>query len=185
MGLITFDDRVLEYVPPSARHLEFALYALDRAGATSASAEAREMVADTAGSYGGPMLTLAERLDAPGHRDRHLGLLRRAGARRARRPAVPLPRARRMVFHVLDPAEIDFPFSEAASFEDLETGERMPIVPAAVREEYRALVRAHIATLGRLFTDSRIDYALFNTAVPLDHALFHYLAARERLSRAR
>ena len=49
-----------------------------------------------------------------------------------------------IVFHVLDPAEIDFPFDEAASFEDLETGDRMPIVPAALREQYRALVqRAH------------------------------------------
>ena len=32
VGFVTFDDRVLEYVPPSARHLEFALYALDRVG---------------------------------------------------------------------------------------------------------------------------------------------------------
>jgi len=89
------------------------------------------------------------------------------------------------VFHVLDPAEIDFPFDEAASFEDLESGDRMPIVPEALRSEYRALVQAHIAELGRLFTDSRIDYALFNTSVPLDHALFHYLATRERLRRVR
>ena len=48
-----------------------------------------------------------------------------------------------IVFHVLDPAEIDFPFTEAASFEDLETGERMPIVPASLREQYQALVRQH------------------------------------------
>jgi hypothetical protein len=61
----------------------------------------------------------------------------------------------------------------------------MPIVPAALRERYQALVREHTAALGRLFTDSRIDYALLNTAVPLDHALFQYLSARERLSRAR
>ena len=61
----------------------------------------------------------------------------------------------------------------------------MPIVPAALRERYQALVREHTASLGRLFTDSRIDYALFNTSVPLDHALFHYLATRERLRRVR
>jgi hypothetical protein len=67
----------------------------------------------------------------------------------------------------------------------METGDRMPIVPAALREQYRALVREHAAALGRLFTDSRIDYALFNTSMPLDHALFQYLSARERLSRAR
>ena len=49
-----------------------------------------------------------------------------------------------IVFHVLDPAELDFPFTEAASFEDLETGDRMPVVPRRSREQYRALVqRAH------------------------------------------
>jgi hypothetical protein len=58
-------------------------------------------------------------------------------------------------------------------------------VPEALRGEYRVLVQAHIAELGRLFTDSRIDYALFNTSAALDHALFRYLATRERLRRVR
>ena len=173
VGLVTFDDRVLEYVPPSARHLEFALYALDRVGAPKP------------GSLAAPLLTLTERLtrrgivivisdfyDEPERIAQAVRPLRFSGHDVA-------------VFHVLDPAEIDFPFDEAASFEDLESGDRMPIVPDALRSEYRSLVQAHIAELGRLFTDSRIDYALFNTSVPLDHALFHYLATRERLRRVR
>ena len=91
-----------------------------------------------------------------------------------------------IVFHVLDPAEIDFPFDEAASFEDLETGDRMPVVPdGAARAVPGAGPRSTPRRSARLFTDSRIDYALFNTAVPLDHALFHYLSTRERLSRVR
>ena len=61
----------------------------------------------------------------------------------------------------------------------------MPIVPESIRDQYRELVRQHTESLGRLFTDSRIDYSLFDTSVPLDHALFRYLSARERLSRAR
>jgi uncharacterized protein (DUF58 family) len=173
VGLITFDDRVLEYVPPSARHLEFALYALDRIGDPKP------------GSLAAPLLTLTERLarrgivivisdfyDEPERIAQAVRTLRFSGHDVA-------------VFHVLDPAEIDFPFDEAASFEDLESGDRMPIVPEALRIEYRALVQAHLAELGRLFTDSRIDYALFNTSVPLDHALFHYLATRERMRRVR
>jgi hypothetical protein len=170
---VTFDERVIEYVPPSARHLEFALYALDRVGAPNA------------GALAAPLLTLTERLarrgivivisdlyDEPERVAQAVRPLRFRGHDVA-------------VFHVLDPAEIDFPFDEAASFEDLESGDRLPVVPEALRGEYRALVQAHIAELGRLFTDSRIDYALFNTSVPLDHALFHYLATRERLRRVR
>jgi len=34
-------------------------------------------------------------------------------------------------------------------------------------------------------SESRIDYALLNTATPLDHALFTFLSARERLMRVR
>ena len=38
-----------------------------------------------------------------------------------------------IVFHVLDPAEIDFAYEDASSFEDLESGEQMPVVPEVVR----------------------------------------------------
>jgi hypothetical protein len=170
---VTFDKEIVEYVPPSARHLEFGLYALDR-------------VADgRPGTLAGPMLRLTERLVRRGiivvisdFYDEPDAIANAIRPLRYRGHDV-------IVFHVLDPAELDFPFGEAASFEDLETGDRMPIVPAAAREQYQALVGQHTEALGRLFTDSRIDYALFNTSVPLDHALFHYLSARERLSRAR
>ena len=173
VGLITFDKEIIEYVPPSARHLEFGLYALDRVG------EGRP------GTLAAPLQTLTERLLRRGIvavisdlYDEPEAIAKAIRPLRYRGHDV-------IVFHVLDPAELDFSFSDAASFEDLETGDRMPIVPAALREQYQALVREHSASLSRLFTDSRIDYALFNTSVPLDHALFHYLSARERLSRVR
>ena len=50
-----------------------------------------------------------------------------------------------IVFHVLDPAEIDFGYEDASSFEDLESGEQMPVVPESLVKEYRALIQAHIA----------------------------------------
>jgi uncharacterized protein (DUF58 family) len=173
VGLVTFDEGIRDYVPPSARHLEFGLYALDRV------AEGRP------GTLGAPLLRLTERLVRRGivvvisdFYDEPEAVARAVRPLKHRGHDV-------IAFHVLDPAEIEFPFSETASFEDLETGIRMPIVPESVREQYRALVRQHTESLGRLFTDSRIDYALFDTSVPLDHALFRYLSARERLSRAR
>ena len=52
-----------------------------------------------------------------------------------------------IVFHVLDPTELEFGFTDAQPFEDLESGEQMPVVPEAFREEYRSLVRAHIDAL--------------------------------------
>jgi uncharacterized protein (DUF58 family) len=173
VGLATFDKEIVEFVPPSARHLEFGLYALDR-------------VSDgRPGTLQAPLLTLTERLTRRGIvvvisdlYDEPEAIAKAVRPLRYRGHDV-------IVFHVLDPAELEFPFSDAASFEDLETGDRLPVVPAALRDQYQALVRQHTEALGRLLTDSRIDYALFNTAVPLDHALFHYLSARERLGRVR
>jgi len=173
VGLVTFDKEIIEYVPPSARHMEYGLYALDRV------AEGRP------GKLAAPLLTLTERLKRRG--------IVAIVSDLYEEPDVVANAVRPLkyrghdviVFHVLDPAELEFPFEGAASFEDLESGDRMPVVPDALRDRYRALVRQHIEALGRLFTDSRIDYSLMNTAVPLDHALFHYLSTRERLSRAR
>ena len=34
-----------------------------------------------------------------------------------------------IVFHVLDPAELDFSYTDASSFEDLESGDQIPVVP--------------------------------------------------------
>jgi hypothetical protein len=67
----------------------------------------------------------------------------------------------------------------------METGERLPVVPASLREKYRTLMSEHTEALARKFTQNRVDYALLNTGMPLDHALFKFLAARERLNRVR
>ncbi len=90
-----------------------------------------------------------------------------------------------IVFHVLDPAEIEFTYDQASAFEDLESGEQIPVVPEALGEQYRSLIREHSEALRSKFAELRIDYALVNTRTPLDHALFSYLSMREQMSRVR
>ena len=90
-----------------------------------------------------------------------------------------------IVFHVLDRRELEFPFTDSANFIDLETGERMPVIPDYLRAQYRALVADHIASLSRVLGENRVDYALFETNKPLDHALFKFLASRERMRQSR
>src|SRR6185295_14841813 len=34
-----------------------------------------------------------------------------------------------MVFHLLDPTELEFPFTDSSNFIDIETGEKMPVIP--------------------------------------------------------
>jgi hypothetical protein len=90
-----------------------------------------------------------------------------------------------IVFHVLDPQEIDFAYDDASTYEDLESREQMPVVPQSFQEQYRSLVQEHIAALSTKFSEHRIDYALLNTTEPLDRALFSYLSSREKLMRVR
>jgi hypothetical protein len=90
-----------------------------------------------------------------------------------------------IVFHILDPQEINFDYKDASSFEDLESREQIPVVPDSFRQQYRQLVQEHITALQTKFSEQRIDYALINTAEPLDRAMFSYLSSREKLARVR
>ena len=75
--------------------------------------------------------------------------------------------------------------SSSSGFEDMETGEQIPVIPSRLKDDYMTLIDEHLETLARKFTDNRIDYTLLDTSKPLDLALFQYLLARERLSRKR
>jgi len=86
-----------------------------------------------------------------------------------------------IVFHVLDRAEIEFPFGETASFLDMETGERIQVDPAYVRDDYRRQLDAFIDRYRRICADCQFDYVLTDTSVPLDHMLARYLEKRTRL----
>ena len=90
-----------------------------------------------------------------------------------------------IVFHVLDPQEINFDYEDASAFEDLESREQIPVVPQSFRAQYRSLIQEHINALQTKFSEQRIDYALLNTSEPLDRALFSYLSSREKLMRVR
>ena len=70
----------------------------------------------------------------------------------------------------LDPAEVDFTYDQASSFEDLESGEQLPVVPESFGDEYRKLIAAHVSALGTKFSEHRIDYTMVNTSHPLDRA---------------
>jgi len=176
VGLVTFDDDVVDFVPPSARHLPVLLHTLERA---------EEPGSPRTGTLARPLSRTAEAL----HRKSLIVVVSDLYEDpRAVLDAVALLSHRGgdlMVFHVLDPAEIDFPFDQAANYQDLESGERIPVVPEQVRERYRALVQAHLASLQQVLGENRIDYALFVTSQPLDHALLSYLSRRERAVRRR
>jgi uncharacterized protein (DUF58 family) len=177
VGLVTFDREVVDFVPPSAKHFPILLHTLERLGE-----------ADSVGRPGELARPLRQAAEACHRRAIMVLISDLYEEPRAVLDAIALLSHRGsdlIVFHLLDPAELTFPFDQPANYEDLESGERIPVVPDQVRERYQRLVRAHIEALTRALGESRIDYALFDTSKPLDHALFDYLSRRERLVRLR
>jgi uncharacterized protein (DUF58 family) len=173
VGLVTFDSEVVEHVPPSAKHMDVVLHMLDRATATRPGS-LRAPLHRLAEHFGrrGVLVLISDLYDEPETVVEAVAPLRFRGNDL-------------IVFHVLDRAELEFGFADASSFEDLESGEQLPVVPEAFREEYVSLVRAHIDALTTRFSEARVDYTLLDTSEPLDHALFKYLTTRERLMRTR
>ena len=50
-----------------------------------------------------------------------------------------------IVFHILDPYELQFPFEQAARFRDMETADEVMAVPGSVREDYLERIQELIA----------------------------------------
>jgi uncharacterized protein (DUF58 family) len=173
VGLATFDHEIVEYVPPSTRHLQLILHTLARAepGRHGTLRDPLMRLGDNL-HHRGVLLVISDFYEEP---DRVLDSIRHL---RARGHDV-------IVFHLLDPAELEFPFESAASFRDMESAEMIPIVPDQLVAEYRARINEHTEELARLFTGSRIDYTVLDTSKPLDYALFQYLSSREKMARVR
>jgi uncharacterized protein (DUF58 family) len=173
VGLVAFDNDVVEIVPPSAKHMETVLHVLDRLKPSNPGSLKAPLhkVAEHFGRRG-LLVLVSDFYEEPDAVLDAIGPLRFRGHDIA-------------VFHLLDPSELDFSFREPSAFEDLETGEQIPIVPDALADQYKALVQAHVDALREHFSANRIDYTLLDTSQPLDHALFSYLSTRERLSRVR
>ncbi len=173
VGIVTFDQDIVDFVPSSAKHLDIVLHTLDR------------VTAARRGEFEAPMLKITESM-----KRRSILVLISDLYEAADVVISAVNRLRHrghdvIVFHVLDPVELQFPFEEASHFQDIESEEKIPVVPEALKDQYRALMTGHIETLGQRCGENQIDYVLLDVTKPLDFALFEYLSRRERLSRVR
>jgi len=173
VGIITFDNDIVTHVPPSAKHFNQVLHTLDRA------------TPERAGNLTAPLSKMAEHFKRRGILVLISDFYEEPDAILDAIKPLKFLGNDLIVFHVLDPAEIDFGYDDASSFEDLESGEQIPVVPQSLAKEYRQLIAAHIEALQTKFSEHRIDYTLLNTGEPLDRALFSYLSSRERMMRVR
>jgi uncharacterized protein (DUF58 family) len=170
VGLIAFDEKVRESLPPKSRRAHLAnmlsvLARLQPTGLTDIPASIRQisrmirhrslvmlftdLIADA-----DPILKAIHRLRHSGHDV--------------------------IVFHILDEAEAEFPFDGVVELEDPETGEILTVDALGVRADYLESVREFREQYKKDFFRARVDYVPLHTGMPFDKALMGYLLSRQR-----
>ena len=86
-----------------------------------------------------------------------------------------------IVFHILDPDEIEFPYHDTATFVDLESGERLTTEPWEIGARYRERLAAWQDQYRRACREQLVDYVPLDTRTPFDRALLAYLEKRAKL----
>jgi len=83
-----------------------------------------------------------------------------------------------MVFQILDPAEINLPWSGPMWIEDSETNEKLKTDPEIIRSKYQAVVKNHLESFANVFRSQGVDYLLLQTDTPFNKGLGVYLSKR-------
>jgi uncharacterized protein (DUF58 family) len=170
VGLTAFDDQIVAMLPAGSRagHLRALLLTLNRLrlGRETNVSKPLHLLADSL-TKRGIVVLISDLLDDPEEVVRGLKHFQFRGTDV-------------IVFHLLDPDEIDFPFERATRFEDLETDEEVMAVPALVRQHYTTAMAALMERYRRELGSCGIDYQLLTTAQPLELALLAYLSTRAR-----
>lgn len=169
-GVVTFSNRIESFVPPRAKrdYLLQILHALENRG-PAGETNVGKILDELAGQIKrrGLIILVSDLLDEPEP------ILK--GLRQFRFKGNDV-----IVFHLLDPAEMELPFDGNILFEDLEAANLEVIAdPRAIRATYKQVVQEFITEMRKQCRDSAIDYQLISTATPLDQALASYLSWRD------
>jgi uncharacterized protein (DUF58 family) len=84
-----------------------------------------------------------------------------------------------ILFHILDPHEMRPAMKASVVLVDLETSQKLEVVPEYSRTSYRLRIDAHIEELRSRARAAGMDYQLLVTDQPLDLALREYLTLRQ------
>lgn len=170
VGLVTFDTRVRDYVPPSNNpaRLNELLAVMEKpptAGKTAISSTFQQLAQKL--TKRGVILVISDLFDDVS------SLLTGLRHLRHRQHDV-------AVLQLLDPAELSLPFDRPTKFSGLEDLPTVTAQPRAIRSAYQAEINTFLKQVKRGCLDNQIDYRLIATDQSLDVALSAFLAARGR-----
>jgi len=167
-GLIVFDDEVRDYVQPSTRQGQLA-----RLFATLEHAEPRART-----DFSKPLAHFQALLPRRGivivisdFYERPESIVKAIEPLRFRGNEV-------ILFHILDPQEIRPVLKGPAILVDLESDQKIEVIPEYVNSTYRTKLDAHIEQIRTLSQAAGLEYQLLPTDQPLDTVLREYLSLR-------
>src|ERR1051325_3030089 len=168
VGFLTFDEQVRDYLPPRHRltHLRQLMVALVKpaAGRVTDLIAPLQRAVEIVRKRG--LIVLLSDFLAP-IETLETALIRLAACGHEL-----------VVFHILDPAEVNFEFNEPTMFEDAETGRLLMLDPAAARADYQRKLDEHCTAVRNILQKLGGTYSRLVTDQPLELALFDFLRAR-------
>ncbi|MCE0523982.1 MAG: DUF58 domain-containing protein [Methylacidiphilales bacterium] len=87
-----------------------------------------------------------------------------------------------IVFHVMDPYELEFPFDGVVEFIGLEETARLKTTPASIRKSYLESLNTFRQRVQGICDHSGCHYVLANTRIPVAETLSSYLAFRHKVA---
>ena len=169
VGLITFDERIRSSLPARSKRTQLGnilaiLAKLQPAGSTEIAANLRQIAAMV--KHRSLLMLFSDLLTDPDPVIESLHLLRHGGHDV-------------IVFHVLDEAEVSFPFDGIVDLKDPETGESLVLDAAGMRADYQETLKDLCGRYRKECLAIGADYVELNTSMPFDKALVEYLSQRK------
>lgn len=169
VGLITFDEKLKQCLKPHSRRGQLAqiLSLLTRLTPTGETNLAQSLIQTAAMlRHKSLMIVFTDLLTNKEELIQALYRLRHAGHDI-------------ILFHILDQAEVNFPFEGDVEMTDPETGEVIRLNADGVRKQYLKKIEEFRSEYMQLCSQARIDYVPLSTDMPFDKALTKYLLSRK------
>ncbi len=170
VGLVTFDTHVRTSLPPRSKRTQLGtmlavLANLKPAGHTNVAQCLHQLAAMVRGKC--LIMLFSDLLSDPAPIVQSLHHLRHRGHEV-------------ILFHILDEAEVHFPFEGLVEFEDVEEHDRLTVDARGMRQDYLQALGEFQEFYRRESARANIDYVPMDTSVNFDRALMEYLLQRQK-----
>ena len=169
IGLVTFDQRLRDVIPPKSKRTQLGLILahlanLKPTGPTDIAKSVTHLVSLL--RHKSLVMLFSDLLAEPGPVFQALRRLRHRGHDV-------------ILFHILDEAEVSFPYEGMIEFEDPETQQKVVVDATSYRQDYKSEIDAFRALYRQECFQTGVDYVPLDTSMQFDKALLEYLVSRQ------